>query len=137
MGRMILGLILMLSVVTLSSCRRSDENLTDPSPPTYKNLEERDHVLFNLGFSYNGRNLERFIELLDDDFVFHFSPADYRAGQVRVERWNRAALAGSTSPRAGQPAAGSGRDRRRPAARPGAEVPSRAANHRRPCSSTR
>lgn len=99
MHRVLPVLILMLSVAVVSSCSDSDDKVigVDPSPSKYENLSERDHVLANLELSYNDRNLERLVELLDEDFVFHFSPSDIREGYVAVEQWNRAAEVSATT----------------------------------------
>jgi len=46
-------------------------------------------VLINLKSAYNDRNISRYDELLDDDFVFYFSSEDVLNGTV--EYWSRAA----------------------------------------------
>jgi hypothetical protein len=45
--------------------------------------------------SYKETNIDRYDELLDVDFIFHFSAADFRAGHVSVENWDRSAEIGS------------------------------------------
>ncbi|UCG51499.1 MAG: hypothetical protein JSW58_15145 [Candidatus Latescibacterota bacterium] len=87
-------LIIVLAGLFVVSC--SDHWEPDPiippikNPPGYKDLTERDHVLFNLQKAYIERNLVRFDMLLDSDFVFHFSQADYQEGRVPVEQWEKA-----------------------------------------------
>jgi hypothetical protein len=100
MHRVVPVLILILSVALVSSCSDSDDNVIGTTPSKYskyKDLVERDHVLVNLELSYNDRNLERLVELLDDDFVFQFSPSDFREGHVGVEQWNRTAEVAATT----------------------------------------
>jgi hypothetical protein len=78
----------------LNSCiLNPDENPPPDKPPSqYKCLEvtcPRDNVLINLKSAYNDRNINRYDELLDDDFVFYFSAEDVLNGTV--EYWSRQA----------------------------------------------
>jgi len=66
----------------------------DPPPVPYKDLTQRDDVLFNLQKAYNERNLDRYDELLDADFVFFFSNTDYPE-TVPYDQWGRAAELGA------------------------------------------
>jgi ketosteroid isomerase-like protein len=61
----------------------------------YRDLTERDQALENLKHAWNDRNLERYDELLDDDFVFLFSNTDYEQGIVPYQQWGRAADIGA------------------------------------------
>jgi hypothetical protein len=80
----------------LNSCiLNPDENPPPDKPPSqYKCLEvtcPRDNVLINLQSAYNDRNIKRYDELLDADFIFYFSAADIQNGVVNAEYWSRAA----------------------------------------------
>lgn len=77
----------------LNSCiLNPDENPPPDKPPSqYKCLEvtcPRDNVLINLKSAYNDRNISRYDELLDDDFIFYFSAEDVTNGTVSY--WGRA-----------------------------------------------
>lgn len=99
MKRVIAVLILGVGILAFNSCILDPKEKDDPGPPPdspYKPLdEERDNVLFNLEKAYKERNIDRYDELLDVDFVFHFSPTDVREGNVSAELWDRAAEIGS------------------------------------------
>lgn len=78
----------------LNSCiLNPEENPPPDKPPSqYKCLEvtcPRDNVLINLKSAYNDRNISRYDELLDDDFIFYFSAEDVLNGTVSY--WSRAA----------------------------------------------
>jgi hypothetical protein len=90
----IIPLIALLAVVPIGSC--SDDNMLPPGPttyrPSYKKLSAdgpRDNVLYNLQLAYNDRNISRYDELLDDNFVFFFSEEDVLNGCPSY--WSRAA----------------------------------------------
>ena len=55
----------------------------------FEDLLSKDDVLYNLEMSYNKRNFEQFAKLLDDDFVFVFSEADFYSGEVPFPQWDR------------------------------------------------
>ena len=81
-------------VFGLNSCILDPPEDEPDKPPTsqYKCLEvtcPRDNVLVNLQSAYNDRNISRYDELLDADFVFYFSTEDVLNGTV--EYWSRAA----------------------------------------------
>ena len=57
----------------------------------------RDNVLFNLQKAYVEIHIDRYDQLLDEKFVFHFSQADFKNGQVSVEQWDRASETASTA----------------------------------------
>jgi len=80
----------------LNSCILDPKEDKPPVPPAsqYKCLEvtcPRDNVLNNLQAAYNDRNISRYDELLDADFIFYFSAADVSGGVVSGEYWSRAA----------------------------------------------
>jgi hypothetical protein len=53
-----------------------------------KDLTEKDDVLYNLEMSYIMRNIHQFRRLLDDDFVFFFSEADFNSGDIPIS-WEK------------------------------------------------
>jgi hypothetical protein len=76
----------------LNSCilNPDEDKPVDKPPSQYKPLETtnpRDNVLINLNSAYNDRNIERYDELLDLDFVFYFSAEDVLNGTVAY--WSR------------------------------------------------
>ncbi|MEJ2720198.1 MAG: hypothetical protein P8181_03530 [bacterium] len=62
----------------------------------FADLSDKDDVLHNLEWSYNLRNLLQFNKLIDDDFVFFFSLADFSQG-LTPEMWDRSAELAATS----------------------------------------
>ena len=88
-----LPLLAVLLVMPIWSCSDDDSNPVKPKAG-YKTLDAdgpRDNVLNNLQFAYNDRNISRYDELLDQDFIFYFSEYDFQNGLVTVEYWSRAA----------------------------------------------
>jgi len=92
------SILILLSVVLfaglMTSCildPKEEKNVDPPEPVVFKDLLERDDILFNLGLAYNERNMTEYSRLLDDSFVFIFSEADFNSGNVTVEQWERAA----------------------------------------------
>jgi hypothetical protein len=84
-------LAVLLVVMPLWSCNGDEDNPAKPKSP-YKSLaadQPRDNGLFNLQYSCNERNIEHYEELLDQGFVFHFSPEDVLNGYP--SDWSRAA----------------------------------------------
>ena len=89
-------LILIVTVIAtgllISGC--GDDPAYRPTPPgnqasNFKNLQNKDDVLYNLELAYNKRNFEEFEKLLDDDFVFILSESDYNSGEVDAPQWDR------------------------------------------------
>jgi hypothetical protein len=62
----------------------------DPTPVVFKDLSQKDHVLYNLELAYNERDFIEYNKLLDDSFVFIFSEADFNNGDVEFSQWDRA-----------------------------------------------
>jgi hypothetical protein len=54
--------------------------------PMFEDLQDKDDVLFYLEAAYNDRNLEHINKLLDDEFIFFFSPEDFGSGNT-PETW--------------------------------------------------
>jgi hypothetical protein len=82
-------------LVGLNSCIFAPDKVPPPpSKNTYKSIrtsEPRDNVLFNLATAYNNRNIQRYDELLDEEFLFYFSNADVTGGGwTEGEYWDRA-----------------------------------------------
>jgi hypothetical protein len=87
--RMVLGCAIAAALI-ITACRE-DDPVTPPPRQTssYKSLQNKDDVLFNLELAYNKRNFEQFAQLLDDEFVFVLSETDYNSGEVDVPQWDR------------------------------------------------
>ena len=97
MSRRIRSLVIftagVLVILSLSSCLDPDKERpmrhVTPTLSTYQDLTQKDHVLNNLELAYNGMNLTRYAELLDDpNFIFFFSDEDYAEGKT-PEQWGR------------------------------------------------
>ena len=92
--RRVIFVIVWALLLPVGSCSDDDSNPVKPKEPAYKCLEvicPRDNVLHNLQSAYNDRNISRYDELLDNDFVFYFSVYDVQYGYVSSEYWSRAA----------------------------------------------
>ena len=83
-------LILILVLPFAHSCSDdSDDYIIKPDPDAYRSLTLRDNVLFNLEKAWNERNIDKYDQLLDEGFVFFFSVADVKNGDVSVSHWGR------------------------------------------------
>ncbi|UCH85226.1 MAG: hypothetical protein JSW50_05930 [Candidatus Latescibacterota bacterium] len=97
------AVFLAFSILSFNSCildpkETPPDEKTKPTP--FRSLaadQPRDNVLFNLQKAYVERNIDRYDELLDAGFVFHFSQADFKDGKVSVEQWDRASEVGSAT----------------------------------------
>jgi hypothetical protein len=100
MKRIIAIFIIALVTPLFSSCifdaEKVDGGGGPPPGPAFRDLTERDDVLFNLTESYNQRNWDEYNKLLDDKFIFNFSVADYNDGKVEFLQWDRAAEIAAT-----------------------------------------
>lgn len=77
---LILVLCAIIAMVTWSC---DAEKVTPPHPEEIiQRPQEKDDVLHNLEAAYNERNTVEYEKLLDGNFVFVFSLAEYRAGEV-------------------------------------------------------
>ncbi len=79
-------LVLIIAAVGLvSSCildpKEKPPDPTTPPTRTYQDLTERDHVLNNLELAFNEKNKVGYYDLLDPDFIFFFSQADYNSSE--------------------------------------------------------
>lgn len=78
--------------LSFGSCIFDPKKDDGPPPPPktqYQDLSKRDHVLENLQKAYNEKNLNQYERILDNGFIFHFSPADISKGKVQVTQWGR------------------------------------------------
>lgn len=85
-----LTLLCAAAVLLPASC--GDDKVTQPEPkPTvhFKDLQDKDDVLFNLELAYNERQFVEYDKLLDDNFMFILSEDDYNSGKVDVPQWDR------------------------------------------------
>jgi hypothetical protein len=62
----------------------------------YKDLTQKDDVLHNLELAYNERDMKEYERLLDDAFIFIFSPEDFSKGDT-PQQWDRDAEVGSNT----------------------------------------
>lgn len=77
--RRLAGLVAVLALLICPSCSDDSDDGVRPDPSPYKDLTQRDHVLANLELAYTSRDLEEFVELLDEGFVF----------DLAVQQWDR------------------------------------------------
>ncbi len=88
-NRILWGLLAVVVLFSATSC--GDDDPVFPAPSGFKNLKQKDHVLFNLQKAYSERNLQQYERLLDlNFFTFFFSPEDVQAGIVQFPNWGRA-----------------------------------------------
>ena len=79
---------LMVAVVALVACGDDDPTGPVPNQPAdFKNLTEKSHVLNNIEVAYNRRNIQRYEQLLDQDFTFFLSTGDVGGGLP--SQWDR------------------------------------------------
>jgi hypothetical protein len=64
-----------IACLALAGCSDDSERPKVTNSP-YENLTERSHVLTNLVESYNRMNADRYVELLDGEFVSYFYAGD-------------------------------------------------------------
>ena len=72
-------LCLLCAVAVLLPVSCGDDKITPPEPKPiveYKNLQNKDDVLFNLELAYNEREMIEYDKLLDDDFIFMYRGRD-------------------------------------------------------------
>ena len=93
-----IAVLALVGVVILgfNSCILDPKEGKTPPKPTepYKPLDgERDNVFYNLQKAYTERNINRYDELLDAGFLFHFSQKDIDAGIIDPSEspWDRQA----------------------------------------------
>lgn len=89
--RLLFTCTLSLIVAAMSSCifdPKPDPGDPPVPPASYEDLSARWHVLNNVEVSYNKRNINKYDELLDLEFVFFLSPGDV-GGEIPAQ-WDRA-----------------------------------------------
>lgn len=87
---MIVAGCLVLAGPLLFGCGNDDPVTPPPQKSSpYKNLQNKDDILFNLELAYNKRDFEQFEKLLDDSLIFVFSEEDFNAGDVPFHQWDR------------------------------------------------
>jgi hypothetical protein len=87
MKRPIITAICIVAALAAWSC---DSDKTTPSAPVVPSRNPtQDDVLHNLEAAYIDRNFAEFEKLLDDNFEFYFSRADFNSGAVPFESWGR------------------------------------------------
>lgn len=81
--------VFVFAATLIVSCNHEDP--VGPKPASsFKALDgPRDNVLYNLSMAYNVRNIDRYSELLDVGFAFHFSQKDIDEGHVDHSPWDR------------------------------------------------
>ena len=90
----IFKIIVLLAVVAVaSSCildpKESKPEGPPPPPVEWPDLTQKDDILFSLEMLFNSEfNESQYDKLLDDDFVFFFSDADFSSGKT-PEQWTR------------------------------------------------
>ena len=61
-----------------------------PTGPAFKALDTGDNLLYNLELAFNTYDETEYDKLLDENFVFYFSPSDFSSGRT-PEQWDGAA----------------------------------------------
>jgi len=88
--------MLLAAVIAVCCCGLAcDDEITQPEKktttgPTFKTLETGDNLLQNLELAFNTYDETEYDKLLDDDFIFYFSPSDFSSGRT-PEQWEGAA----------------------------------------------
>lgn len=74
--------ILVAALALLPACEDDPVSVPPPPPPTLEHqpLTSRRAILNNIEYAYKTRNGGVIAELLDDDFVFYFTPSDVGGG---------------------------------------------------------
>jgi hypothetical protein len=87
----ILKIIVLLVVVSVAASCILDPQKEPDKPPTvtvsFETLKEKDHTLINLELLFNEYNVTEYKRLLNDNFIFFFSDADFSSGKT-PEQWD-------------------------------------------------
>ncbi len=84
------SLLCLFAILTTWSC--DGDKITPPQETQkieFKNLQNKDDVLYNLELAYMERRYDQYDKLLDDNFTFIFSETDYNEGHVDYPQWDR------------------------------------------------
>jgi hypothetical protein len=89
----ILKIIVLLAILAVaSSCildpKKEPEDKLPPAGATFEDLKEKDDTLVNLELLFNEYNSSEYDRLLDGDFLFFFSDADFSSGKT-PDQWGR------------------------------------------------
>jgi hypothetical protein len=84
-------LVASLATISCDAEKTSPTDTGNINTTKFTNLQNKDDVLYNLELAYNERNPSEYNKLLDDNFTFIFSEADYNEGGVRFPQWDRTA----------------------------------------------
>jgi len=80
---------LVAAFFVIAGCGEDDPARPEPTPKVqFKDLSQKDDVLFNLELAYNERHLAEYDKLLDGDFLFYFADYDV-AWRGAPEHWDR------------------------------------------------
>ena len=88
---------MLLSLFVLSGCILDPKETPDPpdnGETPWPDLKEKDDVFEYVELVYENMDIDHFPEVLDDDFIFWFSTADYDLG-ITPEQWGRTEELGS------------------------------------------
>ncbi len=90
----IIKLVLLLALIGFAtSCILDPEPAKipdDPDPVLFEDLKAKDDILINLDLCFDTYNPDEYNKLLDEHFVFFFSPADYNSpDDPTPEQWDR------------------------------------------------
>jgi len=88
----ITSLVLLCLVVCLAAVSCDGDKITPPDETVsaeFKNLENKDDVLFNLELAYNERDTKEVEKLLGENFTFVFSREDHTSGYT-PQHWGEA-----------------------------------------------
>jgi len=87
----LLSLIVVAGLTTSCILDPKEQKKDDDDKPKvdFKDLTEMDDVLFNLELAYNESRMDEYDKLLDENFTFILSEADYNSGEVDVPQWDR------------------------------------------------
>jgi hypothetical protein len=89
--------LLIITLCSLGACSAEKTAPFQVVESAFRSGTVRNDVVFNLETAYETRNINEYDKLLDEDFIFHFSPADIRDYKVNVKQWDRAAELDATT----------------------------------------
>jgi hypothetical protein len=94
--RLLLVALAVFCCFILTSCKDDDPYRPSGTKQNdaYPDLTQKDDVFEYLDLVYEERDIDRYPKLLDEDFIFVFSQADFTAG-ITPEQWGRTAELGS------------------------------------------
>ncbi len=75
------SIVVCFLLLIICSCSE-DRIIPDINIPVPISLKEKDDVLYNLELAYNNRNIDHYVRLLVQEFIFIFSPEDFVSGKT-------------------------------------------------------